>query len=410
MDNINLNLENFIMPIKLNYDNEYYSELKQRLNNYKDYIKNLNFLSKNTIDNIEHNINLIIGSVEDYYNANIADAKNKIFQLLDKYKSDNFIISELNKSFAFRSIAPFSDLLDEKKDVYINDYDKMNTYSLSFFRARIGNSAFEKKDMLHIPFCNRELVSTQRFSIPGVPCLYLGTTSYVCWLEMDKPQDSIFNVSSFIPPLDLKILNLVIDYRLVNKQLKVTIEINEDKKDYNINLLESMLEIFPLVYATSFTIKNKERRFKSEYIVSQLIMQCLSDLNIHGIAYASKKVVDSILAFPQCINLAIPMKINKKFKIQNESDNYADMCQNILLTNPVNFSEFIKMGGNNKTHTIGNWTPTFSYRLFGNGYFPESKIYLSGKEIYYKDTEFANFDNYIFALKHDKADIFISDR
>ena len=125
---------------------------------------------------------------------------------------------------------------------------------------------------------------------------------------MDKPQDSIFNVSSFIPPLDLKILNLVIDYRLVNKQLKVTIEINEDKKDYNINLLESMLEIFPLVYATSFTIKNKERRFKSEYIVSQLIMQCLSDLNIHGIAYASKKVVDSILAFPQCINLAIPMK------------------------------------------------------------------------------------------------------
>nr|WP_295762520.1 RES domain-containing protein [uncultured Intestinibacter sp.] len=410
MDNINLNLENFIMPIKLNYDNEYYSELKQRLNNYKDYIKNLNFLSKNTIDNIEHNINLIIGSVEDYYNANIADAKNKIFQLLDKYKSDNFIISELNKSFAFRSIVPFSDLLDEKKDVYINDYDKMNTYSLSFFRARIGNSAFEKKDMLHIPFCNRELVSTQRFSIPGVPCLYLGTTSYVCWLEMDKPQDSIFNVSSFIPPLDLKILNLVIDYRLVNKQLKVTIEINEDKKDYNINLLESMLEIFPLVYATSFTIKNKERRFKSEYIVSQLIMQCLSDLNIHGIAYASKKVVDSILAFPQCINLAIPMKINKKFKIQNESDNYADMCQNILLTNPVNFSEFIKMGGNNKTHTIGNWTPTFSYRLFGNGYFPESKIYLSGKEIYYKDTEFANFDNYIFALKHDKADIFISDR
>ena len=406
MDNINLNLENFIMPIKLNYDNEYYSELKQRLNNYKDYIKNLNFLSKNTIDNIEHNINLIIGSVEDYYNANIADAKNKIFQLLDKYKSDNFIISELNKSFAFRSIALFSDLLDEKKDVYINDYDEMNTYSLSFFRARIGNSAFEKKDMLHIPFCNRELVSTQRFSIPGVPCLYLGTTSYVCWLEMDKPQDSIFNVSSFIPPLDLKILNLVIDYRLVNKQLKVT----KDKKDYNINLLESMLEIFPLVYATSFTIKNKERRFKSEYIVSQLIMQCLSDLNIHGIAYASKKVVDSILAFPQCINLAIPMKINKKFKIQNESDNYADMCQNILLTNPVNFSEFIKMGGHNKTHTIGNWKPTFSYRLFGNGYFPESKIYLSGKEIYYKDTEFANFDNYIFALKHDKADIFISDR
>lgn len=80
------------------------------------------------------------------------------------------------------------------------------------------------------------MVSTQRFSIPGVPCLYLGTTSYVCWLEMDKPHDSEFNV-----------------------------------------------------YATSFSIKNKERKFKSEYIVSQLIMQCLSELLIDGIAYASKK-------------------------------------------------------------------------------------------------------------------------
>ena len=408
MDDINLNLENFIMPIKLNYDKEYYSVLKYSLNNYKDNIKkSKNYISQDAINNVEKNINLIIGSLEDYYNADIAEAKNKIFQLLNKYTSNSFIISELDKSFAFRGVAPFLDLLDEKKHDYINEYDRMNTYLLSFFRARIGNSTLEKKDMLHIPFCNRELVSTQRFSIPGVPCLYLGTTSYVCWLEMDKPQDSVFNISSFQLPKNLKILNLVIDHRLVNNQLKVSKEINEEKKDDNIKLLESMLEIFPLVYATSFTIKNKERRFKSEYIVSQLIMQCLSELKINGIAYASKKVIDSTLAFPQCINLAIPMKINKKFETKNETDNYADMCQDISLTDPVNFSEFIKMGGNNKTHTIGSWTPTFSYELFGDGYLPECLIYLSGKKIYYKETEFANFDNFIFALEHDKADIFI---
>lgn len=72
--------------------------------------------------------------------------------------------------------------------------------------------------MLHIPFNKRELIKTQRFSISGVPCLYLGTTSYVCWLEMNKPRDSEFNVSSYKIPGQLKILNLVGDQMLINGQ------------------------------------------------------------------------------------------------------------------------------------------------------------------------------------------------
>lgn len=403
-----INLKYFNMPIKLDYDKDYYSELKKKLNDYKNYIKNINCISENVIDDVEENVKLIIKSVKCYYNGDIAKAKNKIIKLLKKYTTNDFIISELDKSYAFRGLAPFSELLDEEKDGYMNDYREMNEYPLSFFKARLGNSTFEKKDMLHIPFCNRELVSTQRFSIPGVPCLYLGTTSYVCWLEMDKPQDSVFNVSSFKLPEDLKILNLVIDYELINNQVKnlKKFENNKGKKEENIKLLQSIIEIFPLVYATSFSVNNKERKFKSEYIVSQLIMQCLSELKINGIAYASKKVKDSTRAFPQCINLAIPMKTNKKFQFENERDKYAHICENILLTEPVNLSEFIKMGGNNKAHAIGTWMPTFNYKFFSEDFSHQSLVYLSGKEILYKWTEFANFDNYIFALKHDKANIF----
>lgn len=187
----------------------------------------------------------------------------------------------------------------------------IKNYPLSFFRARLNNSCLDKKDMLHIPFYNRELVSTQRFSIPGVPCLYLGTTSYVCWLEMDKPQDNIFNISSFKLPKDLKILNLAIDTNLIKNQIQLVNQSSGKKKDNNTKLLNLMIELMPLVYATSFSIKNTNRKFKSEYIISQLIMQCLNELKIDGIAYISKKVKNSILAFPQCINLAIPMKTNK---------------------------------------------------------------------------------------------------
>lgn len=397
-----INLKDFTMPIKLDYDKNYYFNLEERLNSYKNYIKNIIGISENAIINVEDNVTLIIKSVKDYYNADIAKAKNRIIELLKKYTLNNFIISELNKSYSFRGIAPFSDLLDQRKDGYINEYNTMNTYPLSFFKARIGNSTFEKKDMLHIPFCNRELVSTQRFSIPGVPCLYLGTTSYVCWLEMDKPQDSVFNVSSFELPKDLKILNLVIDHELINNQVRNIMNFNGDKKDDNIKLLESMIEIFPLVYATSFSIKNRERNFKSEYIISQLIMQCLSELEIDGIAYASKKVKNSAIAFPQCINLAIPMKINENFEFKNERDNYSDICENISLTDPVNLSEFIKMGRNNK------FSPKKSYtnKCFNLDGSLENSIILGGKCIDYKWTEFSNFDNYIVNLKHEKPDIF----
>ncbi|WP_434796389.1 hypothetical protein [Terrisporobacter vanillatitrophus] len=400
IDKINLN--DFTLPAKMDYDNEYYSNLNDKLKDYERYIENINGISQDTIENVKSNVKSIIESIESYYNADIANAKNKILELLKKYTDNKFIVSYLDKSFAFRGIAPFADLIDERKDGYIDDYDNMNSYPLSFFKARVGYSNFDKKDMLHIPFCRRELVSTQRFSIPGIPCLYLGTTSYVCWLEMDKPQDNVFNVSSFKLPENLKILNLVIDQTLINNQAKNSMQFSDDKREDNIKLLENMIEIFPLVYATSFSIKNKERKFKSDYIVSQLIMQCLSELNIDGIAYASKKVNDSKIAFPQCVNLAIPMKSNKKFIFNSEKDYYANICKDILLTDPVNLSEFIKLGGK-KLWCDKN---TYSNGVFSYGCGMESNIALGNIYVEYRDTEFANFDKYLVTLEHKKSEIF----
>ena len=131
MKKINLNeinLVNFIMPIKLDYDREYYPELKTRLNSYEEYVKSINDISEDTLKNVEDNINLIVESVKDYYNADIATAKNKILKLLNKYTSNDFIISELDKSYGFRGISPFSDLLDIEEDGYINDYHDINNY------------------------------------------------------------------------------------------------------------------------------------------------------------------------------------------------------------------------------------------------------------------------------------------
>ncbi len=34
-----------------------------------------------------------------------------------------------------------------------------------------------------------------KYTSTVLPCLYLGTTSYVCWLELGRPADHEFNVS-----------------------------------------------------------------------------------------------------------------------------------------------------------------------------------------------------------------------
>lgn len=181
-DLMRIAFNNFKLPVKLENDYEYANHLDRMLNQYLEEVKQIPKFPKVNIDNVQENINLIKESLRCYYNAEIDKAKKNILKLLNKYENNKFIISDLNENYAFRGLAPFKEL---KVSGY--PYDIMNGTELSFFKARIGNANFSKKDMLHIPFNKRELIKTQRFSISGVPCLYLGTTSYVCWLEMNKP-------------------------------------------------------------------------------------------------------------------------------------------------------------------------------------------------------------------------------
>ncbi|WP_293880615.1 MULTISPECIES: hypothetical protein [unclassified Sphingobacterium] len=59
----------------------------------------------------------------------------------------------------------------------------------NLFRLRVINQNYplSKEDLFHIPFDKRSLVSTQRFSISGLPSLYLANSIYVAWEEMKRP-------------------------------------------------------------------------------------------------------------------------------------------------------------------------------------------------------------------------------
>lgn len=394
-DLMQIAFNNFKLPVKLENDYEYANHLEGKLNQYLEEVKQIPNFPKDNIDNVEENINLIKQSLRCYYNAEIDCAKRNILNLLNKYLDNKFIISDLNENYAFRGLAPFKEL---KADGY--PYDIMNGTELSFFKARIGNASFSKKDMLHIPFNKRELIKTQRFSISGVPCLYLGTTSYVCWLEMNKPRDSEFNVSSYKIPGQLRILNLVGDQMLINGQSNGCNLCEEKYREKNIELLKTMIEFFPLIYATSYSVNNSDRSFKSEYIISQLIMQCLEELKIDGIAYISKKVSNNVVGYAQCTNLAIPIKYKGCYTYENETSKYGELCKDIRLTNSVNFEEFKKI--------VHSSLYEDKYSFINTCYTDEynSKIDLAGRKIIYQECLFSKFDNYLCSLDHSASEIY----
>lgn len=129
-------------------------------------------------------------------------------------------------------------------------------------------------------------------------------------------------------------------------------------------------------------------------------MQCLGELEIDGIAYTSKKVNNTSIGYPQCVNLAIPMKSGEKLEIDSESDKYGDICKSVYLSNPLNLSEYLKV------NRPDLFTEKRSYLnlCFNDGF--SSNIELANKYIPYQDTIFSKFDDYLCSLEHKRADIF----
>lgn len=130
--------------------------------------------------------------------------------------------------------------------------------------------------------------------------MYFGATSYVSWLELGKPADNEFNVSSYKVSGETKVLNLAITQHLINGLAAFNDDWLKDAL--------SLIELFPLIIATSYKVRDNNRSFKSEYIISQLVMQCLPLLDTEGVAYISKRVDDDSFNTPICVNVAVPMK------------------------------------------------------------------------------------------------------
>jgi len=168
-----------------------------------------------------------------------------------------------------------------------------------FYRIRIHKENFPipSDNFFHIPFELRGKIKTQRFSIPGFPSLYLGTSSYVCWEELNRPNLNDFQI-----------------VRLSNTQPIKVVDLSPPKgMDASSYEFYKYLMIWPLVFASSVRVRNYDDDFKPEYIIPQLLLQWVrKDNRIDGISYQTTHIVfKESLSKGEFLNVVLPVKENK---------------------------------------------------------------------------------------------------
>lgn len=381
------NINGFSLPRQVANNEEYVDDLKAVFEQYCTAVSKPAFIyEKGLISDIQQNCNEIIGILQRLIEKDTDSAEKHLKQLIEKFMNDKFLVSELDKSYSFRGIAPFFDL---QIAGYRDLYERMNSKELSFFRARTRTKGDTKdiskiQHILHLPYEKKEFASNMRFSCSGVPCLYLGTTSYVCSKECNwNPKQEELFVSAFVPNEQgskLKILNLTISQALINGIYNKSCDVGGVDPRRTLQL--SMLRIFPLVIATSYRILEVDRPLRYEYLISQALMKAINKMDIDGVAYLSMRGKNEF-QYPHGVNLALPA-----FDISKDQP-YSKYCEMFDVTSPILFAPQAAQGVKSYINAIYTKTDVNGQESY------LSKIDVNGRDIFYGDTEFANFDDFL---------------
>jgi hypothetical protein len=285
-----MNIEQFlkkdIFQFPYSYAENYTTRVSNILDEYLDDINNLN-IDFIDIEKLKKDCKKISHGIEES---------------LDKYLA----------GCSFESHKIVFDLLDTFKEYYLNDVfvTKIPVKFNGLYKIRnIEKNIIECScsDNFIIPYENYNLIGTHRFSIPGFPCLYLGTSSYVCSHEIPKIKsknqiisryelwDSVLNniLYLFYRPND--IMNILIDNRL---------------KDFFPDIINSYLRLLPFLLVIYHKVQKEEGPFRPEYILSQILMQWVRINNVDGICYLSTKVDYSLIDKGLGLNFAFPSPID----------------------------------------------------------------------------------------------------
>ena len=309
-EEFNKEIENKLSIVRDEEFYDVYSYLKQFFSDYineikTDLISDILVLSgkkesekfktelKNELnDKIDSVSTKILCAFESYSNGNIIEAINNIYELITD-------------------------------DIQHSNYNYKPPFENEFYRIRIidnKSGLIKANGMFHIPFEKRYLVSPQRFSINGFPCLYVGDSILVSWLEMGEPNLENFCVSRLELDKKEKEKDNILDLRWPSfSNLMQEIE-NVENPDYILELIKACLINWPLIIACSLKVQHPQAPFKPEYVIPQLVlMSMMRDESFIGCAYTSTKINSEFIWETKFTNFVFPAKKrnekNKDYKL-----------------------------------------------------------------------------------------------
>lgn len=205
--------------------------------------------------------------------------------------------------------------------VYRYDSD---VYALYRMRSDKSNIDFKKYqgELFHIPYHLRHLVSTQRYSIPGYPVLYLAGSFLTAWCELNTPslKDVVYTKMKF------KEMESFID-------LAYPLSPNPYIWEYY-----SLFIFYPLMIASMVQVKHPKSPFKPEYCLPQQMLNLVRSItsgNNIGIVYMSNKLPESVDIFsPMCRNFAVVVR-----DMLRSTGYDVKLANEMVMTPPITFSE-----------------------------------------------------------------------
>ena len=213
-----------------------------------------------------------------------------------------------------------------------------------YYRARKGyGTEYQKREMFHVPFEEREKVTTQRFSVSGLPCLYLSNSTYVCWEELRRPDINKMQVSRFkLENIRYKFLDISLTSDSMCKILETmssreSAELSkctqkEALDSWNNGSLNFIMR-WALIAACSIKVKKEDGAFKPEYIFPQFLLQWVThNKKFDGIKYFSVEAnMFQNFDYSKLINYAVPIK-------ETAASGFCkDLKKSFSLTNPVSW-------------------------------------------------------------------------
>ncbi len=320
---------------------------------------------------------------------------NKIIEAIGHYFKGKVVHSYEDMKQAFSCI----------KDILARKSSSRYTFNGEFgFRGAVikpTEPVPSRARMFHMPFENRHLVQDFRYSIHGLPSIYLGRSIYACYLELNCPSLDNFWVSLFNfsqdpkSPFGSKQYISLIDLTICFEKHKMDILISHVKNDEEslitaLDQLANDILLWPLIMVCSIPCKYPDASFKQEYIIPQILYQLCSDYDEHiGIKYISTKAkyFDGNNYPHPMENYALPAHDARK------AGYCPKLASKLVLTTPITASmcNTIEIESNNGYSSLG-------FPIISSIY----KIYEDDKTILLLDKMTTYFDKLIHSIMEDR--------